>query len=141
LQRKRNLLLSNRNLLQRKRNLLQSNRNLLQRKRNLLETNGYCLLSNVNPIATNGYCFVTNENGLERNRVVRLGGAIGYLGRLVGISSARLLILFGNFGLHNCQLTISGYLLTISPYSFAAESKSRTPVVISKSSLSNSPTH
>ena len=67
---KRNLLQSNRNLLQRKRNLLQRNRNLLQRKRNLLETKKYF--------------FVRNENRLERNRVVRLGGEIGYVDRLVG---------------------------------------------------------
>ena len=67
---KQNLLLSKRNLLQRKRNLLQSNRNLLQRKRNLLETKRYF--------------FVKNENRLERNRVVRLGGGIGYVGRQVG---------------------------------------------------------
>jgi hypothetical protein len=38
----------------------------------------------VNPLATNGYYLLSNVNPLERNRVMRLGGGIGYVDRLVG---------------------------------------------------------
>jgi hypothetical protein len=59
--------------------------------------NGYCLLSNVNPIATNVYCLAANVNPLERNRVVPLGGGIGYVDRLVG--NCAIFFFFGVFWL------------------------------------------
>jgi hypothetical protein len=62
----------------------------LQRKRNLLETKKYF--------------FVRNENRLERNRYVRLGGAIGYVGRLVGICAT--FFFFGVFWLPYGRLSI-----------------------------------
>ena len=63
---------------------LVANKNLLAANVNLLAANKYRLAANMNLLATNKYYLAANVNRLERNRMVRLGGGIGYVGRLVG---------------------------------------------------------
>jgi hypothetical protein len=88
LQRKRNLLATNEYYLATNRYCLAANMNLLATNGNYLATNRYCLAANVNllatngnPLATNKYCLLANGYRLERNRVVRLGGAISNVRR------------------------------------------------------------
>ena len=63
------------------------------------------LAANVNSLATNEYCFVTNENTLERNRVVRLGDAVGYLNLMFLSDGLR------DFASASCLMIVSAALV------------------------------
>jgi len=114
-----NLLLDNKNLLQRNKNLLLSQQEPVTKQKELvakqqepITKEKELIAKEQEPIAKGkGTCwrrrstfFVRNENRLERNRYVRLGGAIGYVGRLVGICAT--FFFFGVFWLPYGRLSI-----------------------------------